>query len=302
MALSEEDIEKVIKAGKIAFKVKSEIKSLVRPGMKYVDLATAIEDRIRSLGGEPAFPCNISIGEEAAHYTPLIDDSRVVPDTGVLKVDIGVHVDGYLADTSVSIDLSGENEMLIQSVEEALEKALELVSPGTKVSAVGEVIEKTIKYYGFKPIRNLTGHAMERYRLHTGFSIPNTKSGAGTIKPGMLLAIEPFATTGIGYVVDGAVKTIFSFSKPLTKRKGLNSVVGSILERVYLMRKSLPFTERWYVTAELKKAFREALSRLEKNKTVIGYPVLVESSGQQVAQAEDTILVLEKETIITTRW
>jgi len=257
--------------------------------------------RIRCLGGEPAFPCNISVCEEASHYSPLLYDSRAIPDTGILKVDIGVHVDGYLADTSISIDFSGENEMLIQSVEEALDRALDLIGPGTKVSAVGEVIEKTIGYYGFKPIRNLTGHAMERYKLHTGFSIPNTKGGAGTIKPGMLLAIEPFATTGVGLVVDGAVKTIFSFSKPLTRKRGVNNAIGRVLERIYLTRKSLPFTERWYVTAELKSAFREALQILESNRTVIGYPVLVESSGQQVAQAEDTVLVLDKEVIVTTR-
>lgn len=305
--LSERDVERILKAGRIAAEVKKLIPSLVVPGRPYREIAEAVENAIRERGGVPAFPCNISWGHEAAHYSPFWDDKRVVPEEGVIKIDFGVSVEGYLSDTSVSIDLSGgDNEDLIKAAQEALDRALSIVGPGVNISDVSSTIEKTIKSYNLKPISNLTGHTMEPYRLHAGISIPNVESSVkGAFRPGMLAAIEPFVTKGLGMVVDGDLVNIYSFSRPLDKRmKRRLGRLASVFEGVYMSRRGLPFSERWLM-GEVKdrnvETVRSVLSMLASRRYLNSYPVLIEPSGLQVAQAEDTVLVLEKEVIVTTR-
>ena len=301
--LSDDVIEKYMKAGRIASCIKKRLRGIVKPGVKYVEIADFVEKTIIEMGGIPAFPCNISLASEAAHYTPFHGDHKTVPDYGVLKIDFGVCIDGYLSDTAVSIDLSGEHEDLIKAAEEALDKAIEVIKPGIKVSEIGEVIEKTIKSYGANPIRNLTGHNLERYRLHAGLSIPNTRVwGGGRIREGMAVAIEPFATKGIGYVVDSKTITIYSISKPLTKVHKLGVKEAEELYKIiYNERKELPFTERWYTRYMSIDKIRSTIEKMYKKKILTGYPVLVEASGGQVAQAEDSIIVLRGEIIVYTR-
>jgi len=302
--VSEETIEKILRAGKIAGEIRKKVKEFVKPGISYIELASFVERKILELGGKPAFPCNISWGNEAAHYTPFADDKRFVPDKGILKIDFGVHVDGFLSDTAISIDLSGENEDLVKATEEALDNALEIIVPGIKVSDIGETIEKTIKNYGAKPVRNLTGHNMERYRLHAGLSVPNITGGGGKIVPGMLIAIEPFATKGLGYVVNGNTTSIFSITRNPVKQRGLDPNSHRLLSKIFNERRELPFTERWYINEEEfsdPAIFRALINKALKKRVVTGYPVLIEPTGLQVAQAEDTVLVLDKEVIVTTR-
>ncbi len=301
--LSEEAIEAYIKSGKIAREIKKKVKNLVKPGTSYKWLAEKIENEIRAMGGEPAFPCNLSMASEAAHYTPLIDDEKVMESIGILKVDFGVHVNGYISDTSVSIDLSGEHEDLVKATEEALEKALGIVRPGVKIRDIAETISKTISYYNARPIRNLTGHSLERYNLHSGVSIPNSPSIGvrGTLKAGMAVAIEPFATHGIGYVVDSPTITIYALRGAPIKRKHLKGSLGRLFDIIYRDRRGLPFTERWYSTFMDKERLRETINEMLKKRLLHAYPVLVEASGSQVAQSEDSVLILEKETIAYTR-
>ncbi len=306
--LTEKDIENIKKAGRIAYEIKQMIQQMVRPGVPYLEIAERVEEAIRSKGGEPAFPCNISWGHEAAHYSPYWEDSRKVPDSGILKIDFGVMVRGMLSDTSVSIDLSGENEDLIKAAQDALDKAISVMRPDIQVWEISSVIEKTIKSYGLKPVSNLTGHAMEPFRLHAGVSIPNVSNSSRiAIRPGMLIAIEPFTTKGLGYVVNGNDINIYSFSRPLDKKgRRLAGRLASMLEKIYEERRGLPFSERWLMSAAKGRKItidyiRETLKTLATRRYLIDYPVLVEPTGLQVAQAEDTVLVLEKEVIVTTR-
>ncbi|MEM4035377.1 MAG: type II methionyl aminopeptidase [Fervidicoccaceae archaeon] len=298
--IDEEVLKKIALAGKILATVKREARGLIKPHRSYLEIAEKIESRIRELGGEPAFPCNLSWGSEAAHYSPLLDDTRTVPPEGIMKVDVGVHIDGYPVDAAFSVDLSGENQLLIQAVEEALERALEVVGPGVKVKIIGEVIEHTLKRYGVKPVRNLAGHTMSRYRLHAGLSIPNTSSGgSGSLGPGTIVALEPFATTGIGYVVNGDAVTIFSFTKPYVKAK--DGGRDDIFANIYSQRSTLPFTERWYARLGDLASFRKGLADLRKKKYLTEYPVLIEATGHQVSQAEETVVILKNEAIVVTR-
>jgi methionyl aminopeptidase len=256
---------------------------------------------IRSEGASPAFPCNLSINEVAAHYSPVIGDSARIPEGAVVKIDVGVHVDGYIADTALTIDLSGEHQDLINAAREALHRVIGVIQPGMKLRDIGSMIERTMKYYGCKPIRNLSGHNLGRYIIHAGMSIPNYHNPLimGRIKPGDVVAIEPFATKGAGTVINGDLRPILAVRR--TSVKGVSSTARRVFSYVYSNFKTLPFSERWLLRefGQVEK-LRAALSELVRRGVMHAYPVLIEAEGGLVSQFEHTVLVLDKEVVVTT--
>ncbi len=298
--IDEEAYSKIVKAGKIASRIRKYALSKVKPGIRVYDFCEDIERKIVDEGGKPAFPCNISINNVAAHYTPYVGDSSTVPEESVVKIDIGVHVDGYIADTAVTVSFNPKYDDLLLAVETALERAVETIRPGIRVSRIGEVIEKAIKSYGYKPIRNLSGHSIERYNLHSGVSIPNTPDifNLSRISPGHVYAIEPFGTNGVGYVVEGSEAFIYSLIK---EKKVKNELAKKLVNEVKRKYDGLPFAERWLRSiVNERPTLVSVLRELVKSKILHKYPVLLEASGGVVAQFEHTVLVLEREVIVTT--
>lgn len=297
MPLEEEALAKLIKAGEIAKRVREEAERLVKPGARLLELAEYIENRIRELGGDPAFPVNIGINEIAAHYTPVPNDELTIPDGSVVKIDIGVHVDGYIADTATTVALNPAMEPLVEASRRALERALSVVRPGARLSEVGRVVEETISSMGFKPIRNLSGHSIDRYTIHAGVSIPNYNELLSRKKfEEGVYAIEPFATNGIGLVEEGGEATIYALR---IGRKPRAPEALSLYNAIIGERKGLPFAERWYVR-RFGSSLRTALYYLSKSGALISYPVLVERGRGLVSQFEHTVILTGKDVIITT--
>lgn len=208
----EEIIDKYITAGKILSQVRSEARDRIKVGVSLLEIAEFVENRAIELGADgSAFPCNISRNDEAAHATPLASDTTVFGED-IIKLDIGVHVDGYIADSAITIDLSGNYKELVKASEAGLEAAIDTVKAGVNTADIGAAIEDEIVSHGFKPVGNLTGHGLARYIPHAHPSIPNIRIGKGVeLKAGDFIAIEPFATDGAGRVVDGTLTEIFQF-------------------------------------------------------------------------------------------
>jgi methionyl aminopeptidase len=299
MLITEEVLEKLKRAGDIAKKVVKYVESITKPGVKVLDLATNIENYIRSLGGEPAFPVNIGINWVAAHYTPTLTDESVIPDGSLVKVDIGVHVDGYIADTAITICFNPIYEALVEATKKAVEKAIEVLRPGVKVAEIGKVIEDVIRSYGFKSIKNLSGHGLDRYVIHSGVIIPNFYDRFNTAKlRDGVYAIEPFATNGAGLVVESDQVTIYAL-KTISKRLTGNAL--AVYEKIYRERQGLPFTTRWYVNTPVDvELFEKALVELKKQKVLVEYPVLVEKKRGMVSQFEHTVVIAGRDVIVTT--
>jgi methionyl aminopeptidase len=289
------DKEKIIKAGKITAEVKEFAKSFIKKGMLLKEIAEKIEDKIRELGAEPAFPTNLSINEIAAHYTPSHDDEAIA--NGLLKVDFGSHIDGYLSDTAFSLDLenNNENKKLIETAKKALANATKLMKAGVSTKDIGKEIERTILSATLHPIVNLSGHSMEKYDLHAGITIPNIADGKEEILQKGLYAIEPFVTAGSGRVHDGKPSGIYSLTNSKNVR---NPQAREILTFIIDQYGTLPFCERWIVNKFDTKALF-ALKQLEANNNLHQFPRLVETSNKKVAQAENTILI-DDEVIVTT--
>ncbi len=292
-----EVLKKYRQAGKIASEVREWSKKLINPGAKALEVAESVEQRIKDKGAGIAFPCNVSLNDAAAHYTPSAKDELTFGEEDLVTIDLGAHIDGYIADTAYTMDLSGENGELVKASEEALKAAISTVRAGVSVSEIGEAIEEAIKARGFKPIENLTGHELKQYDLHAGMAIPNIKVPFDKeLEEGQAFAIEPFATPGTGRVVEGNQTEIYSFIQAKPTRLNEGRKVLQLAEE----RKGLPFPERWFSQLNQFK-LKMALRDLVKRDALHGYPVLHEAEKGLVSQAEHTVIVGEDGCEVTTR-
>ena len=301
--MDSEIIEKYIKAGKVAAQVREESAKIAKVGMPLIELAEKLEEMVRSAGCDPAFPVNLSINEFAAHYTPQQNDETKIKEGDVLKIDVGAHVDGYIADTAITVDF-GKNGELLKASREALAAAVDLVKPGAMISDISLKIEEVIKSFGFKPVENLTGHGLDQYVEHKEPSIPNVSiRNDRTLQDGEVIAIEPFATNGIGHVNDYPEVMIFSYAANRPVRSPDAKKIAEYTTRY----KNLPFAERWLMTKDAEKEgvpqslfkIRMALRELVQRGVFYSYPVLREAKAGLVSQAEHTIIVRDEPIIIT---
>ena len=283
-------IEDYVKAGKIV----SEVREIVREknwiGKTVYEICEEVEGEIRKRKAKCAFPVNTSINEIAAHYTAEPNDEITISDTDLIKIDLGVQINGYIADTAVTVCYDPQYDNLVQAAEDALQHAMSMIKIGVKASDIGRTIEKIVKQMGFKPIANLSGHSLDQYTIHAGKSIPNIWSiGSFSLSGKVAYACEPFVTTskGLGFVREGKIKNIFAM---VSRKKTKNEEADEMLDFIWENFNMLPFALRWLVKKwEVKKA-RELLEFLIKKKTVKAYPILVEANSQRVAQAEHTFI------------
>lgn len=289
-------MKKYKQAGAVTREAREFAVSHTRPGMSALSLADAVEGIIRSRGAECAFPVNIGINSVAAHYTPSKADDVLLKVGDIVKVDLGAHVDGYPADTSVTVELgTRNNQKLISCAQDALRMAIEMVAPGTTTSAMGDAVERAIKSAGFRPIENLTGHSMERFNLHAGVSIPNVKTReSDVIEEGMILAIEPFSTTGKGKVKGASRGNIYR----IVRERRAPSEISATFAKMQSRFGTLPFASRW--CDGLHPEAQSLLSKMLRLGMVMNYPVLVEVADGLVAQAEHSVLVTKDGCVVLT--
>ncbi len=295
------NVESYLKAGKIASKVREDARKKYHVGSTLFEVCETAEIQIRSMGAEPAFPVNASLNEIAAHYTAEPNDETLVKEGDVLKIDIGVHIDGYIADTAVTVCYDPRYDHMVKTTEDALAEAVRMAKAGTKASDIGKAIERIIGRMGYRPIQNLSGHSLQQYTIHAGKSIPNiwTIGSSFTLQYGEAYAIEPFATTkdGTGVVHEGKVKNIFGItSRKPSKDKDADELLNTIWNR----HRSLPFALRWLTDVYEESKLRRLIDILIKKKNIHAYPILVEGREKIVVQAEHTLLPIEgSSTIIT---
>jgi len=280
--------EKWIEAGKKASTLMEFAKSIVKAGMPLLEIAEKIEKKAEEMMVQLAFPVNLSCDEIAAHYSPVHEDKNIAE--GLLKIDLGVSVDGCISDIASSIDLTKEkmHKKMIEANEKALSEAIKIAKEGVSVSGIGKVIHKVITGAGFSPVRNLCGHEIEKFSLHAGLTVPNYDNGNKTqLIEGQIIAIEPFATTGEGVVQDGRRSDIYMLKEPKPIR---DRNAREILEFIAENYSTLPFAERWLIKKFGLKS-RLALKFLEQADILHHFSELDEKSRHPVSQAEHTILI-----------
>ena len=300
MELDSKVIEDYKKAGKINKKAKELVAKLAKPGAKVLDIAEKVEKLIIDEKARPAFPLNIGINSIAAHYTPDLDCKIKLGDDDIVKFDVGVQVNGYIADSAITISTNPKNDLhhkLIEAAQKSLENAIELVKPGAKIEKIGEPIESTMKKHGVKPIENLTGHGVAQYTQHTSPTIWNVKRAGGTLEEGMQIAIEPFSTNGAGEVHDDKEVQIFEFIGQIPVRMAEARKILHLAEHEF---ERTPFAKRWLEKEIGKLKLGMALIELDKFRALFKYPVLKEKGNGLVAQFEHTMIVQKDGPLVTT--
>lgn len=291
------DREKILKAGKIASEAREYARGFIKKGMLLIEIANKIEDKMEDLGAKPAFPTCLSINELAAHGTPSYDDKRIAE--GILKIDMGAHIDGWISDTAFSLDLenSEENKKIIEASEKALGNVIKKIKKGIKIRDIGKTVQETIESYGLSPIINLFGHEVKNYELHSEISIPNFDNRNEKSLPIGLYAIEPFATSGGGKIHDGNPSGVYRLINEKNIRSSIAREVLTLIKKDY---SRLPFCSRWIVKKFGVRGMI-GLKQLEENQNLHQYAELIENSHGKVAQTEHTILVEEDKITVTTK-
>ena len=293
LAVEPDVLDKYLRAGEIAAEVREEVRTRVEEGVKLIDICEWVEGSIRKRGAEPAFPCNVGINEVAAHYTSPPGDELRIPPRSIVKIDLGVCLNGYIADTAVTVALAPDLEPLAEASRIALREAIKAMRAGVPVSRIGLIVQETANRLGFKPIRNLTGHEIKRYELHAGTTIPNIGAPCpGRLQEGHVYAVEPFLTTmrGAGEVVSTRLRTIFRVEPGKVKLRRLRGEERELINLLINRFKGMPYTLRWIKDFDRLRGFHE---RLVKNGRIYSYPVLVERFGEPVSQSEHTVIVFE---------
>ena len=279
-----------LKAGSIAAQARGYGKSLIVKGADILDVADKVENKIKSLGGGLAFPTQMSCDQIAAHFCPE-EKGEVVFDDNLVCLDVGVHVNGYIWDCACSVDLSGKYSELIKASSEALKEATKILQIGTPVNLIGKTIAETIESFGFKPVKNLSGHGLAHFNIHDKPSIPNYDSGdQSELQKGMAIAIEPFATNGVGLIKEHGNPSVFTLNGKKSVRVGFVKNIQKELEKF----QGLPFTTRWLTGKFSLNQISYALNHLSSLGILHGYPPLVEKSDGFVSQAENSFLIDDK--------
>lgn len=285
-------------AGKIAKEALAIARSATKDGALAVDVANKVEGFIKGSGAKCAFPINICKNNVAAHYTPSEIDSTRFSKGDLVKLDVGVHVNGCIADTAITVEVATSNwGELMKASQDALDCALEMLVPGVGVSSLGSAIETAIQSRGFNPVKNLTGHSMEKHLLHAGVTVPNIATRDKSILgSGTVIAIEPFATDGAGSVDGNKGGNIYhAIGEKKLSDEGCNKFLSSIVAEF----DHLPFASRW--CSPFSKDYDAIIRKQWRHGNIRSYSILAEQPGCMVSQSEHSALILDGEVIVYTR-
>lgn len=290
-----ENLNEWKKVGAIGAEALAYAKKITKPETPLLEIAEKTEAFVEKKKMTFAFPINLSMGDLAAHYSPIKGDGLVAK--GLIKIDLGIVKDGFLSDTACSVDLTPENKFkeIIKASEDGLKAGIKEMKYNAEIRNVGKAISEAIAKRGFNPIRNLSGHMMDKWVLHAGVNIPNYDNKESTsIKEG-IYAVEPFATTGAGLVKEGKLSSnIYILRNDKPTRLG-----RELLAHIKKKYKTLAFSQRG-ITNELGQNALISLKRLTQQGILHHFAQLTNEPGKFTSQRENTIAVLKDKTIVLT--
>jgi methionyl aminopeptidase len=233
-----EQVEQMAAAGRVQARALQMVMATVRPGMTTGELDATVEKFIRSQGATPTFkgyrgfPGSIcaSVNEMVVHGIP---GPQKLTKGDILSVDIGVTLDGWVADAAVTLPVGGEidpvSQRLLEVTKQSLFDAVEQCRPGNRLGDVSSAVQSTVESAGFSVIRELIGHGVGR-EMHEEPQVPNFgEPGTGPeLKPGMVIAVEPMVNVGAPEIVmgddgwavysrDGSMTAHFEFTVAVTE-------------------------------------------------------------------------------------
>jgi len=280
-------------AGEIAKKALTHAAEMVKPNISLLEVAETIEGEIIDQDAGLAFPLNISINEVAAHDTSSFGDTRVFAPNDVVKLDCGVEIEGYVADTARTVDLSGEYGYLVEATEQAIEEVIPFLKAGTPIAEISFRIQGMFEKYNANPVPSLSGHGLEQYSAHAPPQIPNIFRAINvSLKADQVIAIEPFATTGKGALRTSPHTEIYE----MKSFKPVRSQAARSLFPHIMNFNGFPFAKR----SLPQEKIGIALNHLKKADVINTHPPLHGAPGEIIVQSEHTFIIQEDGCFCTT--
>ncbi|EQC52998.1 methionine aminopeptidase Fma2, partial [Schizosaccharomyces japonicus yFS275] len=278
----------------------------IKPGMSMTDIANLIEDSTRALSEEDGlksgvgFPTGLSLNHCAAHYTPNAGDKLVLKEKDVMKVDIGVHVNGRIIDSAFTMTFDPVYDDLLAAVKAATETGVREAGIDARLNEIGEAIQETMESYEVeingktfpvKSIRNLSGHNIDPYVIHGGKSVPIVKGGEEVkMEEGEIFAIETFGSTGRGIVHEDGECSHYAKNANIPHIPLRLPRAKALLNTINENFGTLPFCRR-YLDRLGETKYLLALNNLVQAGIVQDYPPLVDIKGSYTAQFEHTLVL-----------
>ncbi|SGZ54777.1 CIC11C00000000421 [Sungouiella intermedia] len=295
------------KGAEIHRRVRAKAQQLIKPGMAMLDIADLIENSVRSYTGNDhtlkqgiGFPTGLSVNHVAAHYTPNSSDKLVLKQEDVMKVDIGVHVNGHIVDSAFTLTFDDKYDNLLTAVREATYTGINEAGIDVRLNDIGAAVQEVMesyelelngKTYPIKCIRNLNGHNIGDYVIHSGKTVPIVANGDMTkMEEGETFAIETFGTTGKGYVISQGECSHYALNQNIDHIKLPGDRARELVQSIKSNFGTLPWCRRYLERAGEDK-YLLALNQLVRAGVVEDYPPLVDATGSYTAQFEHTILL-----------
>ena len=243
-------------------------KESIKPGMTLTEIANGIEDSVRRLVGHDGlsegdalkagmgFPTGLNLDHIAAHYSPNAGNKTVLQQNNVMKVDIGVHVNGRIVDSAFTMAFEPKYDNLLEAVREATNTGVREAGIDVRLGELGGYIQETMesyeceidgKTYPIKAIKNLTGHTIMPYSIHGTKSVPIVGGTGDTTKmeEGDVFAIETFGSTGNGRVYDEGEISHYALRSDAPKVDLRISSAKSLLNVIKKNFGTIPFCRRY---------------------------------------------------------
>ncbi len=295
-----EDLELWKKAGNIAAKARDFGLTLIKKDTSLLEATEKVEEFILKNKGGLAFPPQYSLNSIAAHYCASYNDLTIFKENDLVKLDVGVEVNGCIGDTAASLYLGKDPEMkrLVDASRIAVEEALNMIKVGVRLMDIGDVIQKVINKQGFNPILNLSGHGLDKFKIHTEPTIPNfNNKNDEKINKNKAFAIEPFATNGYGMVVESGVPEVFM----LVQKKPVRSAYAREILKDLDKYNGFPFAKRWLCKKYGLGKTQLALKELEASGSIVSFAPLADKAKGMVSQHEHSVVIDEDKVIVTTK-
>lgn len=310
--LNELAIEYYRKAAIIHKIVRSAIKKKITTGTKYLEIveeaANIMNKYIKpSDNGGFAFPLGISVNEISAHDSAMVDDDRILKKNDVVKIDLGIHVNGCIVDSAFTMIVDGDDDFvkmytpLLNATADATYTGISMSRPDTELKEISSAIQEVIESYELengtpiKAVWGLGGHNILPYKVHGGkliLCVPHVSQNNVRMKEDEVYAIETFASTGNGRVTQKNLSMCNHFmlsDSPRTTNK-ISETKNPVIRWVQNKNNNLPFTQLW--CTEIKNT-KEKISDGIREKTIIAHPPLCDVIGTYTSQLEHTIHIKE---------
>lgn len=285
------------------------LKDYIKPGIKLIDICEFIENNIRnSLSNEVnngiAFPVGVSLNNIAAHWTPQKNDTTVLTENDVLKVDFGTHIDGNIIDSAFTYAYDDKFNPLKEASKEAVYNVIKNIGVGSRISELGGIASEIVNSYEIelenkliplKPINNIYGHSIEQWKIHGNkYIYPLKTNNTGVIEENDVLAIEIYVSTGCGTTIMDSNSNHFMLKEKYNSSNLKLKKSRELLNYIKSNFKTLAFTQRYFNDI---KSVDIGLKELFNNQIINSYPPLVEPlDNSYISQFEHTIHVSEKNT------